>query len=195
MIQFDATKEDAEKIAKIVNRACDLYKAYMGQPIGDKLSLDMDITAAHLNGCPLDLDKLLAFPDFDFSHDVFGIQRHIDRKTGTLGDCFLPRCSKPQALEAGDVVVRHGSEGPKHDPYAFTEYYAKGYTLHMGLGETLEGPDGVTKKPLDFDKDYDTGAKAMVAFFEEKIGVKIEAIEEYQGSLEPDPMGCLADYE
>lgn len=195
MIQFDATKEDAEKIAKIINRACDLHKAYMGQPIGDKLSLDMDITATHLNGCPLDLDKLFAFPDADFSHDVFGIKRHIDRATGTLGDHFEPRCSKPQTLEAKDVAVRSGSEGPKHDPYAFSEYSAKGYTLHLGLGETLKGPDGVTKKPLDFAEDFDSGVKAMIAFFEETIGVKIEAIEEYQNSLEPDPMGCLADYE
>ena len=99
-INWDATPEDAEAIKKIVERAATLYKAYMGQELKDRLSLDMDLTATHLNGTPLDLAKLLAFPDTDFAHDVFGIQRHMNRNTGKLGDCFLPRCAKPEPVEA-----------------------------------------------------------------------------------------------
>ncbi len=53
----------------------------------------MDITAAHRNGCPLKLDELLKAEDFDFAHDVFGIRRYINRKTGKLENCFLPRFS------------------------------------------------------------------------------------------------------
>lgn len=45
------------------------------------------------SGCELDLQKLLDAPDGDFGHDVFGIRRHINRQTGELGDCFLPRCA------------------------------------------------------------------------------------------------------
>lgn len=53
----------------------------------------MDLTACHCNGCELDLDRLLLAPDPDFGHDVCGIRRHIDRRTGKLGGCFLPRCA------------------------------------------------------------------------------------------------------
>jgi len=57
----------------------------------------MDITACHANGCPLDLKKLRAAPDFDFVHDVVGIMHHIDRRDGKLVNFFLPRCSKPES--------------------------------------------------------------------------------------------------
>jgi hypothetical protein len=51
----------------------------------------MDIAACNANGCKLKLEEFLAAPGFDFIHDVIGIQRHINRETGQLGDCFLPR--------------------------------------------------------------------------------------------------------
>jgi hypothetical protein len=44
---------------------------------------------------PLDLDKLLTADDFNFSHDVFGIARHINRRTGEIEDFFVPRCAAP----------------------------------------------------------------------------------------------------
>jgi hypothetical protein len=56
--------------------------------------LQLDLTATHLNGCPLDLHKLLQFDDFNFTHDITGIARHLDRTTGELRDCFVPRCAK-----------------------------------------------------------------------------------------------------
>lgn len=90
-VRFDASKEDADAITLIVNRAMALAKKH-GNPIHDKLSLRMDVTACHCNGCALDLQKLLAFDDFNFVHDVFGIRNHIDRETGKLTRCFLPRC-------------------------------------------------------------------------------------------------------
>lgn len=85
---------EANQIHNVVSRADDLYNKYMGIGLPDLLSLSMDITATHLNGCPLDFDKLLTASDPDFAHDVFGISRHIDRTTGKLKDHFLPRCSK-----------------------------------------------------------------------------------------------------
>jgi hypothetical protein len=51
----------------------------------------MDITACHLNGCPLRLGELLGADDANFAHDVFGIRRHLNRETGKLEDCFCPR--------------------------------------------------------------------------------------------------------
>ena len=53
----------------------------------------MDITATHLNGTKLDLQKFVDFDDFNFCHDVVGIMDHVDRNTGKLNNCFLPRCS------------------------------------------------------------------------------------------------------
>ena len=55
-----------------------------------KSTIMMDVSAAHIK-YPLDLEGLLNAEDFDFIHDVAGINRHIDRKTGDLKDCFLPR--------------------------------------------------------------------------------------------------------
>jgi hypothetical protein len=71
-------------------------RAYGENLIADQTELEMDLAATHANGCPLDFAKLLAFDDFNFGHDIRGIQGHIDRRvTGKLMNCFLPRCAKP----------------------------------------------------------------------------------------------------
>lgn len=85
-VSFDVSAEDARLIRKIVEGAIDA-----GFPKKDGLALEMDITAVHANGCPLRLHELLGARKFDFLHDVFGIHRHINRNTGTLMDCFVPR--------------------------------------------------------------------------------------------------------
>lgn len=87
-VNFNTTPEDSENINTIVNMAINTTE----YPV-DKMSLEMDITAVHLNDCPLDLEKLMWFDEFNFMHDVAGIQSHIDRNTGKLKDHFLPRCS------------------------------------------------------------------------------------------------------
>lgn len=85
-VRFDAKRRDTALIDRIVERA-----AASGLLGSDRLSLEMDLTATHLNGCPLDLGALLGADEFNFAHDVCGIQRHIDRNTGKLTRCFLPR--------------------------------------------------------------------------------------------------------
>lgn len=86
-LSFKATREEHEAISRIVERAL------LMRPDLDRLTLDMDLTACHANGCPLDFAKLESFDAFNFSHDVFGIVRHIDRDTGKLTRCFVPRCA------------------------------------------------------------------------------------------------------
>lgn len=93
---WNVTKEDAITISAIVHRAHKLAEKN-GKEF-DHLNLVMDITACHLHGCPLKLKELLIAPQFDFSHDVFGIACHIDRETGKLTNCFLPRYAKPSTL-------------------------------------------------------------------------------------------------
>lgn len=87
--KFNATKEESKVIRAIAHRA----KALAAKHGADLPVLEavMDIEATHSNGCPLKLEALLEADDFNFSHDVFGIRRHIDRETGRLGNHFLPR--------------------------------------------------------------------------------------------------------
>jgi hypothetical protein len=95
-INWKVTNDDAVLVHKIVRRAARMLER---RPDSDEVSLpglEMDVTAAHVNGCPLRLAELLAAEDLDFAHDVFGIRRHIDRKTGKLGDGFVPRFAKHQ---------------------------------------------------------------------------------------------------
>lgn len=90
-VSFNVTKAESEKIRIVVDRALRKNKEL------DRLSLEMDITATHANGCRLDFDKLLSFDDFNFVHDVYGIIRHIDRSTGEMTMCFMPRSAENKA--------------------------------------------------------------------------------------------------
>ena len=88
MINWNAvTIEDDDKIEAIVDRAVRNNRSI------SVMRLSMDIAAVHVSGCKLDLDALLAFPEGDFNHDVCGIENNVDRTTGALENCFLPRCS------------------------------------------------------------------------------------------------------
>ncbi|KKN06257.1 hypothetical protein LCGC14_1079180 [marine sediment metagenome] len=89
MINWEATKGEHDTIIKIAKRA---VKLAQGQGV-DYPTMDatMDVAAIHLNGCPLKLNELLEADDVNFAHDVFGIRRHIDRNTGELQNCFIPR--------------------------------------------------------------------------------------------------------
>lgn len=86
-INWSVTRNDAELISRIVDRYLKLYVT------DNRLAVDMDITAAHLNGCPLNLEGLLYAKDFDFFHDINGIRAHLDRKSGKVKGCFSPRYS------------------------------------------------------------------------------------------------------
>lgn len=94
--QFTATKFEMKIILEIAERAHAMAsKLKVGY---DWQTILMDLEACHSNGCQLDLNKLLNAPDSDFGHDIFGIRRHMDRSTGQLKDCFLPRCSLPASF-------------------------------------------------------------------------------------------------
>ena len=90
MINWDKlNKEDITIIDRICKRAVNLFPQYEL----DFTEIQMDIAAAHVAE-PLDLEKFMEFDDFNFAHDIFGIIDHIDRETGKMQNCFLPRCSK-----------------------------------------------------------------------------------------------------
>lgn len=90
MIDLHCSRADVDLIFQIAHRAEPLYRK-----VGDKkLALVMDLTACHCNGCTLDLTGLLNAGEIDFSHDIYGIRRHINRETGKLEDCFTPRYAR-----------------------------------------------------------------------------------------------------
>ena len=92
MINWTHDKAEFEIEAQIAKRAVALAKEHGIEY--KQMDAVMDIDATHNNGCPLKLTELLAADDFNFVHDVFGIRANIDRKTGKLQNCFVPRYAK-----------------------------------------------------------------------------------------------------
>ena len=86
---------------KLINRIANGARA-MSADAGHEWRKDhafMDIAACH-EKCPLRLNALLQADDFNFAHDVFGINRHLNRETYELEDCFVPRYAAPEGGEA-----------------------------------------------------------------------------------------------
>ncbi|OGP23908.1 MAG: hypothetical protein A2X99_05760 [Deltaproteobacteria bacterium GWB2_55_19] len=94
-----AKKVDQRIIDQIVERAVELAEKHGWIIV--RLSLSMGISAVHANGCPLRLKDFLKADSLNFAHDMFGIQRHLDRKTGKLENCFLPRFAQPKNTSRG----------------------------------------------------------------------------------------------
>lgn len=78
--EYALCNQIAERAAKV----CEL----------DKCTAFMDITICHSEAREMKLEELLNAPLADFSHDVFGINQHLDHGTHKLTDCFLPRYAK-----------------------------------------------------------------------------------------------------
>lgn len=80
-----ANLADIRAINRVVRAASNVM------PELDMLATQMDLEACHTHGCRLDLDRMAEARDYDPIHDVAGIARHLDRETGELRDCFVPR--------------------------------------------------------------------------------------------------------
>lgn len=93
---YNITTEDRNTIALIGQRFQQIASR-LGREI-DQLGIELDLIFCHLNDVQLDLERLLSADDSNFVHDVAGINRHIDRKTGKLQDCFYPRLAKREAV-------------------------------------------------------------------------------------------------
>ncbi len=77
--------KETKLVSKVAKRACEL------EPVLDHQTVMMDLTACHNHGCPLDFEQMLTVDSHHLLHDIFGINRHINRETGKLGGCFHPR--------------------------------------------------------------------------------------------------------
>lgn len=80
---------DRAFINKVAKRACELYKDN-GMAV-DLLSMEMDLTVVHACCGGLRLEDLLCADAHNLIHDVSGINRHLNRETFELENCFVPR--------------------------------------------------------------------------------------------------------
>lgn len=92
-MNVNASDQDRILIQRIVARAKTIRSEVEGdyRPLVDIFGLALTLTLVHLNTCPLDLQRLLEADDFNFLHDIRGIQRYLDTSTGGLRYCFIPR--------------------------------------------------------------------------------------------------------
>jgi len=93
-LKMQVSAEDSVLIDRIVSYAKDMAKDY---GLNFKpLDCMMDLTICHANGCPLDLERMAKASDPDLVHDVWGIAKWLDRKTGRLTGVFWPRFARSQ---------------------------------------------------------------------------------------------------
>lgn len=92
-VKWGLTRGEMMLVGRIVRRAYRELET-IEDAYGEPADLSMDIEACHNNGCKLDLGKLLHAPAFDFAHDIYGIHKHLNRETGEMQHCFLPRCAE-----------------------------------------------------------------------------------------------------
>lgn len=90
MVKF-ATLSPSEQRA--VNTIITRYNAIVPNA-PESLDTEMDICAVH-HHTPMDLRGLSEADDFTLVHDISGIAAHINRNTGKLERCFLPRSARP----------------------------------------------------------------------------------------------------
>lgn len=81
----ESTHDEFMVIMSIVERA-----DKKGLMMFDRLALSMDLDCAH-SIFNLRLEELLQADDFNFSHDIVGIQNNINRRTMKIENCFVPR--------------------------------------------------------------------------------------------------------
>ena len=82
---INTTVEDTLLIGAIVKK----YSEDVGIHV-DRMSRMMDLEVVH-NQNPLRLQDMLEDETGSRGHDVAGIARYLDRKTGELTECFSPR--------------------------------------------------------------------------------------------------------
>lgn len=91
-INFDLPPEDFDTVCEIADRADASGLTHPDRY--SRITLIMDLCACHNHATPLDFKRLSEADGLNFNHDIAGIARHMDRETGQLRDCFVPRFAK-----------------------------------------------------------------------------------------------------
>lgn len=79
------TREEKQTIFDIAKRADE-----QGLLMSDRVTLVLDLTIAH-NQFKLNLNELLNADDENFTHDIAGIQKNVDRNKMEVVNLFVPR--------------------------------------------------------------------------------------------------------
>jgi hypothetical protein len=91
------SQQDHQRIIRISKAVKPLVEPAFGRLASGDLVIAL--TQCHGGVCPLDLERMesdvVANNGVGALHDVAGIYRHIDRDTGELTGCFLPRYALP----------------------------------------------------------------------------------------------------
>lgn len=98
-INFKVSPESLDLIAKVADRFQEMeeFAGVTRRARRERFGIIMDFCANQNSSTPVDLAALLKADNREFVHDAFGIARHINRETGELMDCFLPRFVKQGA--------------------------------------------------------------------------------------------------
>jgi hypothetical protein len=83
-----ATSEDVQLAQQIADRTMKLCAELKQKP---PRNIVANILFVHENIIPLRLEELAKGEMFELVHDVFGIDKHLDRRGGKLTMGFLPR--------------------------------------------------------------------------------------------------------
>lgn len=86
-IEMQLLHENAKRAHSIFERWCPLPN------VPKMWELEAELTIVHETR-GLRLGELFAADEFNFMHDICGIRVHLDRITGKLKDCFVPRFAK-----------------------------------------------------------------------------------------------------
>jgi hypothetical protein len=106
MLEFaKLTREERKTVNQIAARAVALFRK--GGVRLRKADVVMDLTAVHAK-MPLRLADMLAADDFNLGHDVAGIWKHLNRRTGELEDFFVPRFFDEKAYARIQKAARAG---------------------------------------------------------------------------------------
>lgn len=84
-LNFDLTSDDRLNALEVAKRATTLI------PGTDRQSVLMDLAVVHNHHYKLDFTAMAGADDFNLAHDIAGIAYHLNRSTGILRDCFVPR--------------------------------------------------------------------------------------------------------
>ena len=84
-LNFDLDPMDRKYVTEIAQRAAKII------PGTDVLNCVMDLSVVHNHAFKLDFERMLSADDYNLAHDIAGIAYHLNRTTGKLRDCFVPR--------------------------------------------------------------------------------------------------------
>ena len=118
------TKAEITVVAKIIERA-----DTMGLLSNDRLSLLMDLQVVN-NQYPLRLYDMLAASDFDFVHDILGIQKNINRNKLCVDNCFIPRFAKLENT-VNDIISQYDLNNEYQFSLCFNELKTQ-YAIQQG---------------------------------------------------------------